>query len=245
MPLINGINTDGKHRVLVVLSGGQDSTTCLYAALASRAVIEGEESPQVFAIAYDYGQKHSVELTCASKIAEDAGVQLRIINLGFFGELVSSALLSHELDINADHSRLAGRPASFVPNRNALFLTLAHAYAQELGCQEVWTGVCETDYSGYPDCRHDFIQGLFAALNTGAEVDIRCVTPLMHLNKAQTFQLAEECEGLDAVILDSHTCYNGNHWALHTWGYGCNDCPACLLRAKGWAEYNASLPPEA
>lgn len=238
--LKHGIHTKPSNSVLVVLSGGQDSTTCLYAAMRTRKSYSnqfGFQVPNVKAIAFNYGQKHSVELECAKKIAGDAYVELEIIDLSFFGHMSISALTDHDANINAEHPFLKGRPASFVPNRNALFLTLAHAYAQTHGLDEVWTGVCETDYSGYPDCRHDFIQGLFRALNEGAESNIRAVTPLMFLNKAETFKLAAECNGLQAVIHDSHTCYNGDREHLHGWGYGCASCPACKLRQAGWEAY--------
>lgn len=235
------IDTDPLANVLVVLSGGQDSTTCLYAALTTRAEVDrcDMEAPKVIAIAFDYGQKHLVELQCAKKIAEDAGVELTVVPLPFYKNLVKSALTDTSLSTDSEHHRLKGRPATFTPNRNALFLTLAHAYAQEQGCQEIWTGVCETDFSGYPDCRINFICKMFDALNEGAESEIDVVTPLMYLTKAQTFQLAADAGGLQAVLHDSHTCYNGDHSTANTWGYGCGTCPACDLRAKGWAGYLA------
>lgn len=231
-----GIDTDPVENVLVVLSGGQDSTTCLHAAIATRATINGDHVANVLAIAFDYGQKHRVELECAKKIAADANVSLKIVKLDFFGDLVTSALTG-QLEVGEEHPRLAGRPSTFVPNRNALFLTLAHAYAQENDCNEVWTGVCETDFSGYPDCRIGFVVNMFEALNEGSETSIDVITPLMYLTKAQTFQLAADTGGLQAVLHDSHTCYNGDHKTPNTWGWGCGTCPACELRAKGWAEY--------
>lgn len=239
------IASDEQAKVLVVFSGGQDSTTCLLAALETRRgnnpiAVDGK-NPKVFAIGFSYGQKHSIELAQAKMIAVQLGVDFKIIDLNFFGQLVSSALTQHDKDINVSHERLKDRPASFVPNRNALFLTLAHAYAQEIGASEVWTGVCETDYSGYPDCRQRFIDNLFMTLDMGAETDIDIVTPLMHMNKAQTFHLADLCGGLTTVLEYSHTCYNGDHSTPRVWGYGCGDCPACQLRANGWIKYIAEL----
>jgi len=223
-------------KAVIVFSGGQDSTTVL-----AKALHDGFEC---YAIGFDYGQKHAVELEQARIIAEALGVPYHVVNCRAFGELVStkSALLDGTLNVN-DHTPLAHMeaaiPASFVPNRNAMFLTMAHAYAQVLGADTVWTGVCETDYSGYPDCRAVFIKELESALNTGYQTDIKIVTPLMHLTKGETFKMANECGALGLVINESHTCYHGNHWNKHVWGYGCGECPACKLRAKGWDDFKA------
>ena len=144
-----------------------------------------------------------------------------------------------------------------MPNRNALFLTIAHGYAQIVGANTIWTGVCQTDYSGYPDCRASFIFEMERALNKGYQTEIAIVTPLMLKTKAETFAMAEECGVLDLVINESHTCYNGvrgyeggytspeaREYAaggLHEWGHGCGECPACLLRAKGWEEFKTRM----
>lgn len=237
-------------KAIIVFSGGQDSTTVL-----GKALHDGFEC---LAIGFNYGQKHAVELQQARKITETFGVPFYEVDVTAFGNLVGghSALLHSSLSVS-DQSPLshmpAGIPASFVPNRNALFLTIAHGYAQVRGADTIWTGVCETDYSGYPDCRELFVKSLEAALNTGYQTNIKVITPLMHLTKAQTFKLAEECGVLDLVINESHTCYNGVRNSgdgmseevkyqfvdpgRFEWGHGCGQCPACLLRAKGWEEF--------
>ncbi len=219
---------------LVVLSGGQDSVTCLGMALANHKT--------VLAISFQYGQQHEVELVCAAKICKDNGVPLKVVDLSFLGGMVTSALLGNNDDsVNEPHAYKEDLPASFVPNRNALFLTVAHAYAQEIGAYEIYTGVCQTDYSGYPDCREDFINSMAVALNVGYETDIIIWTPLMHLTKAETFTLAAEVGFLDVVIQDSHTCYLGDRTKFNDWGYGCGECAACELRAKGYAEFRGQI----
>jgi 7-cyano-7-deazaguanine synthase len=218
-----------KKTALVVLSGGQDSITCLGWALT--------KFRDVRAISFDYGQRHGIELECARKVCEDFGVPLATIDIKALGAMVTTNLVG-EGDVGEAHSHNADLPASFVPCRNATMLTLAHAYAQEIGAQVLVTGVCQTDYSGYPDCRDAFIRKLEDTLNTGYLTSIRIMTPLMHKTKAETFALAEEVGFLDVVIEESHTCYLGDRDHKHDWGYGCGECPACVLRAKGWAEYN-------
>lgn len=214
---------------LVVLSGGQDSVTCLGVAW--------NLGYNVHCISFKYGQKHEVELECAQKICNDFSIPLRIVDLSFLGQLVTSALTG-DGDVNQPHELKTDLPASFVPNRNALFLTVAHAYAQEIGADVIYTGVCQTDYSGYPDCRDLFIKSFQCALNLGYDTGIEIVTPLMYLTKAQTFALAQGCGVLDVVIEDTHTCYNGDREHRHPWGYGCGECNACELRAKGWKEFS-------
>lgn len=217
---------------VVVLSGGQDSVTCLGVALA--------ENDLVHAISFTYGQRHSIEIECAQKICEQYGVSLKVIDISFLGELVTSALTGAG-DVSAAHEHNSDLPASFVPNRNALFLTISHAYAQEVGADILYTGVCQTDYSGYPDCREEFVSKLQTALNTGYQTLIGIRTPLMHLTKAETFELAESVGFLDTVIADSHTCYEGDRTKFQDWGYGCGECPACQLREKGWKEYKHGI----
>jgi 7-cyano-7-deazaguanine synthase len=234
-------------KAVIVFSGGQDSTTVL-----GKAMHDGFEC---YAIGFDYGQRHEIELRQADTIARKLGVPYHVVNVRAFGKLVASktALIGGLCDGGGDVSAQsslahmpAGIPASFVPNRNALFLTIAHGYAQVIGADSIWTGVCQTDYSGYPDCRSIFIHNLERALNIGYQTSIAIKTPLMDLTKAETFKMAEECDVLDLVIEQSHTCYNGvrapnwmpaSHPHFHEWGHGCGECPACKLRAKGWEEY--------
>lgn len=218
-----------KIHALVVLSGGQDSLTCLGHALS----IGGKVST----ISFDYNQRHKVELECALAMADKYNVPFKLVKLGgMLSTLVTSALTGVG-EVGQPHAYKPGLPSSFVPGRNALFLTLAHAHAQEIGATHIVTGVCQTDYSGYPDCRDQFIQQLAKALNTGYETRIQIVTPLMFKNKAQTFLMAEEAGILADVLENSHTCYNGDHTTRHEWGYGCGKCPACELREKGWKDY--------
>ncbi len=213
---------------VVIFSGGQDSTTCLALAKACHE--------KVYAITFAYGQKHKIELQQAEKICKRMDIEQIVIDTSFLGGIVNSALTSNG-NVNAQHPDNEALPASFVPNRNALFITLAHAYAQKVGAPVIYTGVCETDYSGYPDCRSGFIQGLTDTLNQGSGTSLTTATPLMHLNKAETFELAKRFGALDVVIELSHTCYNGNRETKHDWGYGCGECPACELRAKGYEEF--------
>lgn len=215
------------NKAVVIFSGGQDSTTCLGWALY--------RFDEVVAISFKYGQKHEVELEQAKKITDKLNVEHHTIDVSFFGELVDSAL-THDGDVNAMHPRLQDLPASYVPNRNALFITLSHAFAQKIGAEHVVTGVCQTDYSGYPDCRKSFIDAMSTALFKGSEVPIEVRTPLMYLTKAETFKMAEDVGVLEEVLELSHTCYNGDD-TMHEWGRGCDDCPACKLRKKGYYEY--------
>lgn len=218
-----------KHKsAVVVLSGGQDSVTCLGLALAVARTVR--------AIAFDYGQRHAVELTCAANICYKHNVPLEIVDVSCLGSIVTSALTG-EGSVSAPHAYKPGLPASFVPARNALFLTLAHAYAQERQADALYTGVCQTDYSGYPDCRDTFVRLLATTLNVGYESNIAIRTPMMFLNKAQTFYLADRIGFLDDVLEMSHTCYNGDHQHSHEWGYGCGECPACKIRAAGYAQF--------
>ncbi len=218
-------------RALIIFSGGQDSTTCLGWAKERFEVVE--------TITFDYGQKHKVEIAQAKKIADMMGVKNTLLSINAFTELNDSALIDSSLDISSSHHTKPNLPASFVPNRNAIFFTLAHAFAQKQGIDNLVTGINQTDYSGYPDCRENFVKALELALNLGSESEIRFYYPLMHLSKAETFELAQKEGILDIVVEQSHTCYNGDHKSFHDWGYGCGECPACLLRAKGWEEFVA------
>lgn len=213
---------------LVVLSGGQDSVTCLGQALA---IYE-----KVHAISFNYDQRHAVELKSAGLLCSKYNVPQKVVHLPFLPDLVTSALTGQG-EVGLPHAYKPGLPSSFVPCRNALFLTLAHAHAQEIKANVIFTGVCQTDYSGYPDCRNDFINALQTALNIGYETDIHFITPMMWLTKAETFALAERFNFLEEVLHNSHTCYKGNHDKWNEWGYGCGECPACELRKKGWEEF--------
>lgn len=214
-------------KAVVVFSGGQDSTTCLGWAK--------NRYSEVVAISFIYNQKHKVEIEQAQKITQELGIIHSIVDLGFFPNLVNSALTSNG-DVNVQHPDKPQLLASFVPNRNALFLTLAHAFAQKIGADAIVTGVCQTDYSGYPDCRINFIQALNFSLNISSEVKIPIETPLMFLNKKEIWELAKTEGVFDLVLNYSHTCYNGCK-TINNWGRGCGRCPACKLREKGYEEF--------
>lgn len=218
-----------KGSALIVFSGGQDSTTCLGWALSRFEEVE--------TLTFDYGQKHRVEIYQAKKIAKVLSVNNHVLSIDAFSQLNDSALIDGSLDISSPHRNRPNMPASFVPNRNAIFFTLAHAYAQKQGIQNIIIGINQTDYSGYPDCRQNFIEALELTLNLGSESNIKFHSPLLHLTKAETFKMSEEEGVLDLVIDESHTCYNGDHNTKNSWGYGCGQCPACILRANGWEEY--------
>lgn len=214
---------------LVLFSGGQDSTTCLYWAK--------KHFTQVHALGFKYNQKHEIELKQATIIAEKAGVPFKIMNLE--GMLQGSALTEHDKDVAAQHELNSNLPASFVPGRNAVFLTVALSYAYTAGITDVVGGMCQTDYSGYPDCRRVFIDSLQTSMSLALEKDVRIHTPLMYLTKAETWKLAYELGILDVVRDLSHTDYNGDRSTYNEWGYGKLDNPASILRAKGYEEAKA------
>lgn len=220
---------------LVLFSGGQDSTTCLFWALRYFERVE--------AIGFSYGQKHAVEIEQARRIAEAAGVSYEVKDLS--GLLAGSSLTEHEKDSNDAHDLAPDLPASFVPGRNALFLTIAAAHAFLRGTHDLVGGMCQTDYSGYPDCRLDFVESQERTLGLALDQPVRVHTPLMHLTKAETWKLAKdlgEVRGLDVletVREMSHTDYNGDRTERHAWGYGRLDNPASVLRARGYAEAEA------
>jgi 7-cyano-7-deazaguanine synthase len=222
-------------RALVVFSGGQDSTTCLGWAK--------NRYDDVDTLSFEYGQKHSIELRQAKKIAKMLNTPNHTLSFDIFTQLADSALLdiNSTQDINASHHSKSDLPASFVPNRNAIFFTIAHAYAQKHGSTDIIIGINQTDYSGYPDCRIEFIKSLENSLNIGSQSSIEFKYPLMHLTKAETFALAKEEGVLDIVLEESHTCYNADRSTRHEWGYGCDNCPACILRKQGWEEYSKAL----
>lgn len=206
-------------KALVLLSGGADSTICLYWAL--------ENYTQVEALNISYGQKHSIEIKAAREIARKAKVTLYEVTTNIFQQLGDSALVTGG-EVNEKH-RSGLLPASFVPGRNILFLTIAGAFAYKLGAGSIITGTCQTDYSGYPDCRSEFIEAFGHALQLGLQYQLEIRTPLMFLSKAESVHLAASMPGcLDALAL-SHTCYNGKRPP-------CGQCPSCLLREKGFKE---------
>ena len=226
---------------LVLFSGGQDSTTCLAWAL--------ERFDRVETLGFDYGQRHRVELEVRPRILEafktifpawrDQFGPDHVLDLSVLGSVSETALTRDVAIVMGEE----GLPTTFVPGRNILFLTFAAALAYRRGVRHLVTGVCETDYSGYPDCRDDTIKALQVALNLGMERRFVLHTPLMFIDKAATWALAKAYGGqdlVDLVVRETHTCYQGDRTNLHPWGYGCGGCPACDLRAAGWECYTAN-----
>lgn len=230
---------DQTGKALVLFSGGQDSTTCLAWALERFKIVE--------AVGFDYGQRHRVELdqrhvirealrsrypAWAARLGDDHLIDLRVL-----GSLSETALTQEaEIALNAD-----GLPTTFVPGRNLIFLTFAAAVAYRRNIKHIVGGMCETDYSGYPDCRDDTIKALQVALNLGMQRRFVLHTPLMWIDKAATWAMAHELGGeqfVDLLIEQTHTCYRGDRSQRHEWGYGCGRCPACELRANGFREFN-------
>ena len=232
------ISTDA---ALVLFSGGQDSTTCLAWALQRYARVE--------TLGFDYGQRHAIELTVRPNILQairtlDSSWATRLgedhmLDLSVLGDVSETALTrDSEITMQAD-----GLPNTFVPGRNLLFLTMAAALAYRRGIRVLVGGMCETDYSGYPDCRDETLRALQSALRLGMNTELTIETPLMWLDKAATWQLADQLGGIaliDLIRTETHTCYLGERHQLHEWGYGCGHCPACELRAKGYETYKAS-----
>ena len=227
------------HRnALVLFSGGQDSTTCLALALSRYERVE--------TIAFDYGQRHAVELQArlrvlaeirslfpqwAPRLGED-----HLLDLAVLGQ-VSETSLTRDTAFAMEQT---GLPNTFVPGRNLLFLTLAAALAYRRGLEVIVTGVCETDYSGYPDCRDDSMKAMQLALSLGMDKRFLIETPLMWIDKAETWQLAHQLGGqklVDLIVEHTHTCYLGDRSHRQAWGYGCGACPACDLRAKGFTRF--------
>ncbi|QFI55090.1 7-cyano-7-deazaguanine synthase QueC [Aeromonas simiae] len=208
---------------VVVFSGGQDSTTCLVQAL--------QHYDEVHAITFDYGQRHVAEIEVAKALAVRLGVKAhKVMDVSLLGELALSSLTRDDIPVSRELQD-NGLPNTFVPGRNILFLTLAAIYAYQVGAEAVITGVCETDFSGYPDCRDEFVKALNHAVALGMDRPVRFETPLMWLDKAETWALADRYGHLDTVRQHTLTCYNGIQ------GDGCGECPACLLRARGLNEY--------
>ncbi len=231
----------GERRALVLFSGGQDSATCLAWAL--------DRFDHVETVGFDYGQRHRIELDCRAALrAGMAGLNPRwaerlgddhTIGLASLGE-VSETSLTRDIAIEMEQG---GLPNSFVPGRNIIFLTFAAALAYRRGLRHIVGGMCETDFSGYPDCRDDTIKALQVALNLGMDRRFVLETPLMWIDKAATWQLARDLGGaalVDLIVADSHTCYLGTRGSRHDWGFGCGTCPACDLRARGYRRFAAT-----
>lgn len=208
---------------LILLSGGQDSATCLAWAL--------KKFQNVYGIAFDYGQKHKIELKSARKIADRTNIPLKIYKTDIFQKFTKSALTDKTIAIKIPKNKL---PTTFVPGRNHIFLSIAAIYAAQLGITNIVTGVCQTDYSGYPDCRNAFIKSLEKTLNLAMQTNIKIHTPLMWLTKAETVKLMRQLGQIE-LLKYSHTCYNGERPA-------CGTCPACKLRLKGFKEADATDP---
>lgn len=226
------------EKAIVLFSGGQDSTTCLAWALDRFAAVE--------TVGFDYGQRHKVELACRAPTAAALGRifpdwrgrlgEDHLLDLGLLGRISETALTRDAEIAMGEH----GLPTTFVPGRNLVFLTFAAAIAYRRGARHIVAGMCETDFSGYPDCRDDTMKAMQLALNLGMAQHFVIHTPLMWLDKAATWALAEELGGaplVELIIEHTHSCYQGDRKHRHAWGYGCGDCPACALRGAGYGRF--------
>ena len=225
-------------KALVLFSGGQDSTVCLAWAL--------NQFDHVETIGFDYGQRHKIELACRQTVLKQLHTQFphwatklgedRVVDLSWLGQVADCALTEERhIALQAN-----GLPNTFVPGRNLLFFLTASAVAYRRGTQVLVGGMCQTDFSGYPDCREDALKALQVATNLGMSSHFRFELPLMWLNKAQTFALAMQLGGQalhNIIVQHTHTCYTGDRTTQHPWGYGCGQCPACLLRQEGWEQW--------
>lgn len=233
-------NDVNKSSALVLFSGGQDSAVCLAWALANY--------DQVETVGFDYRQRHRVELICRQTYLLRLGVRFaewspklkadHVLDLGVMSEIGATAMTDN-IEIEMQEN---GLPNTFVPGRNLMFLTAAASLAYRLGISDVVGGMCETDYSGYPDCRRDTLDALETSINLGMETSVRIKTPLMSLTKEATWDMAFDLGGdrlIDLILEETHTCYLGERDKRHTWGYGCGTCPACELRAKGYEAFAA------
>lgn len=210
-----------QQKALIVFSGGQDSTTCLFWAM--------EQFGEVEAVTFDYGQRHAAEIDCAKRIAAQLGIRHHILDMSLLGQLTVNALTCDDIAItDGDEESL---PSTFVPGRNLLFLSFAGVLAQQIGAKHLVTGVCETDFSGYPDCRDTFIKSLNVTLELALDAPVVIHTPLMWLTKAQTWALADTLNAFDFIREQTLTCYNG------IIADGCGTCPACQLRQNGLTTY--------
>lgn len=208
------------EKAVVVFSGGQDSTTCLFWAKKTFADVQ--------AVTFDYGQRHKLEIECARAIAEELGVKHTVLDMSLLNQLAPNALTRDDIEITEEDGEL---PSTFVEGRNLLFLSFAAILAKTSGARHIVTGVCETDFSGYPDCRDTFIKSLDVTLNLAMDYPFVTHTPLMWLDKAETWGLADELGAFDFVRERTLTCYNG------VIGDGCGQCPACKLRRAGLDKY--------
>ncbi|MGK9044408.1 7-cyano-7-deazaguanine synthase QueC [Mammaliicoccus vitulinus] len=208
------------EKALVVFSGGQDSTTCLFYAKKQFKEIE--------LVTFQYGQRHDLEIKVAEAIASEQGLKHHVLDMSLLSQLSPNALTDHNMKIENDEN---GIPNTFVPARNLLFLSFAGALAYQIGAKHIITGVCETDFSGYPDCRDSFVKSMNLSLNLSMDKDFVIHTPLMWLNKKETWALSDQLGALDYVREKTLTCYNG------VMSDGCGECPACKLRKQGLDQY--------
>ena len=213
-----------KNKALVVFSGGADSTICLHWAMKKFGAVE--------AITFDYGQRHKIEIDAAVKICELNNIPQKIVEINSFAQLGDNALTNESIKIDA--SNKGQLPNTFVPGRNLIFLTMAAAWAHNRNISELVTGVCQTDFSGYPDCRDETIQALQKSISLGMDCAFQIHTPLMFITKAESIQMAHELDGFDSLAL-SHTCYEGK-------SPPCGQCPSCVLRQKGFDEAGFTDP---
>lgn len=215
-----------KEKAIVVFSGGQDSTTCLFWAK--------KKFKEVIAVSFDYGQKHKLELECAKEICKKYNVEHHIMDLNLLNQLAPNSLT--RADIEVDKEAPSGElPNSFVDGRNMLFLTFVAVFAKQREINNIITGVSQSDFSGYPDCRDVFIRSLNVTLNLAMDYQFVIHTPLMWINKAETWKMADDLGVLDIVKEETLTCYNGIK------GNGCGECPACKLRKNGYLEFKESM----
>ncbi|PLT35509.1 7-cyano-7-deazaguanine synthase QueC [Bacillus sp. V5-8f] len=210
-----------KEKAVIVFSGGQDSTTCLFWAM--------EQFDEIEAVTFDYNQRHSLEIECAKNITNELGIKHHILDMSLLNQLAPNALTRN--DIQVTEGEEGELPSTFVPGRNLLFLSFAGVLAKQIGAKHIVTGVCETDFSGYPDCRDVFIKSLNVTLNLSMDYPFVIHTPLMRLDKAQTWELADRLGAFDFVREKTLTCYNG------IIADGCGECPACKLRKRGLDQY--------
>jgi 7-cyano-7-deazaguanine synthase len=231
---------NSNRRALVLFSGGQDSTTCLAWALERYAEVE--------TLGFDYGQRHRVELDCRLNVLREIRAQFpawapklgadHLLDLALLGQISDTALTEDR----AIEMQANGLPNTFVPGRNLLFLSFAATLAYRRGASVLVGGMCETDYSGYPDCRDNTLKALQVALSLGLDTPMTLETPLMFITKAQTWALSQQLGGepLNQLVIEhTHTCYLGDRSQRHAWGYGCGQCPACELRQRGYEEFLA------
>lgn len=234
------------EQAVVLTSGGQDSTTCLAWAISAY----GRDN--ILPVTFNYGQRHVIEVQCARDISEYFGVpDPYLIDVPILREFGAAALTNPDIEVEAETSPESmnafahshGLPSTFIPGRNMLFLTLAAAYGAQRGVYNLITGVCEADASGYPDCRAEFIDAARVALSAALADDVQIYTPLIAINKAATWQLADDLGILKVIVEMTHTCYNGVHDEkhFHEWGYGCDNCPACAERRKGYEEFRGAV----